>query len=186
LPYTFAQALTMIERLRAFWNSRAIYPFIAVLSALMVFVVGPWIANRPRPAPPLNLEIIHPNSVGPDRFDLAAVRGKVVLLDFWATWCGPCARLSPTLERLWQRYASRGLIVVGVNVDEDGPALVPAFQRRFGLTYTQTAAQPSTQRVWDVRYLPTTVLIDRTGMIRRVASGDETEDSLAREIEKYL
>lgn len=186
LAYTFSNPLTMIERLRAFWNSRAVYPFIAVVSALVVFVVGPWLANRPRPAPPLNLEIVHSNTVGPDRFDLAAVRGKVVLLDFWATWCGPCARLSPTLQRLSQRYESRGLVVVGVNVDEDGPALVPAFQRRFGLTYTQTAAQPATQRAWDVRYLPTTVLIDRTGMIRRVASGDETEDSLASEIEKYL
>lgn len=176
----------MLDRLRAFWNSRAIYPLIAVISALMVFVVGPWIASRPRPAPPLNVEIVHSNTVGPDRFDLAATRGKVVLLDFWATWCGPCVRLSPTLQRLSNRYESRGLVVVGINVDEDGPAGVPAFQRRYGLSYTQTAGTGDVQRAWDIRYLPTTVLIDRNGMIRRVATGDESEASLAHEIEKYL
>ncbi|MBL8684888.1 MAG: TlpA family protein disulfide reductase [Myxococcales bacterium] len=176
----------MLDRLHAFWNSRAVYPFIAVVSALAVFVVGPWIANRPRPAPALNLPIVHESTVGPDRVDLAALRGKVVLLDFWATWCGPCARLSPTLQRLSQRYESRGLVVIGVNVDEDGPGLVPAFQRRYGLSYTQVAGQGPVQAAWEVRYLPTTVVIDRAGMIRRVASGDETEASLAHEIEKYL
>jgi thiol-disulfide isomerase/thioredoxin len=176
----------MIDRLRALWNSRAIYPLVAVASALLVFVVGPWVANRPRPAPALNLPIIHERTVGPDRLDLATLRGKVVLLDFWATWCGPCVQLSPTLQRWSRRYESRGLVVVGVNVDEDGPAGVPAFQRRLGLTYTQLAVEGSAQRDWSVQYLPTTVLVDRSGMIRRVNSGAESEESLASEIEKYL
>jgi cytochrome c biogenesis protein CcmG/thiol:disulfide interchange protein DsbE len=176
----------MLERLRALWNSRAIYPLVAAVSALLVFVVGPMIAQRPRPAPALNLPVIHERTAGPDRMDLATLRGKVVLLDFWATWCGPCARLSPTLQRLSNRYESRGLVVIGVNVDEEGPGMVPAFQRRFGLSYPQLANEPTTQREWDVRYLPTTVLIDRAGMIRRTGSGDETEQALAHEIEKYL
>jgi cytochrome c biogenesis protein CcmG/thiol:disulfide interchange protein DsbE len=176
----------MKDRLREFWNSRAVYPVIAVGTALLIFVVGPWMSQRPRPAPPLNLPVVHERTVGPERMDLAALRGKVVLLDFWATWCGPCARLSPTLERLSRRYGSRGLVVLGVNVDEDGPGLVPAFQQRFGLTYPQLANEPSTQRDWDVRYLPTTVLIDRGGMIRRTATGDESEEELAHEIERLL
>ncbi len=117
---------------------------------------------------------------------LAEHRGKVVLLDFWATWCGPCRALSPTLRELGHRYASRGLVVVGVNVDEDGPANVPTFTRMLHLDYPQLAAQPSTQRDWEVRFLPTTVIIDRTGMIRRVSTGNESEASLVAEIEKYL
>ncbi|MDP3279161.1 MAG: TlpA disulfide reductase family protein [Deltaproteobacteria bacterium] len=177
----------MKERLLALWNSRAIYPLVAIVSGLLVFVVGPWIANRPRPAPPLNLAEIHRDGrVGPDRTSLETLRGKVVLLDFWATWCGPCQRLSPTLRTLQQRYAARGLVVVGVNVDEDGPALVPAFMQRFGVDYLQLAGDRSTQRAWGVQYLPTTVLLDRQGMIRRTSTGDESLESLVRQVEPLL
>ena len=181
----------MLQRLRSawgsLWNSRFIYPLVAALSAFSIFVVLPLIQARPRAAPALNLPVIHNNGVaGPEMMGLAEHRGKVVLLDFWATWCGPCRALSPTLRELGHRYAGRGLVVIGVNVDEDGPSHVPMFTRALQLDYPQLAAQPGTQRDWEVRFLPTTVLIDRAGMIRRVSTGNESEASLAAEIEKYL
>lgn len=181
----------MLDRLRSalsrLWNSRLIYPVVAAISAFSIFVVMPLIQSRPRPAPALNLPVIHSNgSVGPEMMGLAEHRGKVVLLDFWATWCGPCRALSPTLRELGHRYADRGLVVVGVNVDEDGPGHVPMFTRALRLDYPQLAAQPMTQRDWEVRFLPTTVIIDRTGMIRRVSTGNEPEATLVAEIEKYL
>lgn len=120
--------------------------------------------------------------------DLLA-RGPV-LLDFWATWCKPCAASLPELQAMHEAYAGRGLTIVGVSID--GPrnfSKVRPFVARTGLTYPIVLDHDGRlQRDFHVTAVPTAVLIDTTGAIVRVRQGyrpGEDRD-LAREIESLL
>jgi cytochrome c biogenesis protein CcmG/thiol:disulfide interchange protein DsbE len=113
-----------------------------------------------------------------------------VLLDFWATWCKPCAASLPELQAMHETYADRGLTVVGVSID--GPrnfSKVRPFVARTGLTYPIVLDHDGRlQRDFHVTAVPTAVLIDRTGAIVRVRQGYRPgEDrNLAAEIEALL
>lgn len=106
------------------------------------------------------------------------LRGHYVLLDFWATWCGPCRIEMPRLEDLQQKYAGRGLEVVGINSGER-PERVRQFLDRSGYNYTMLL-DPDNQasRLYDTRYIPTLVVIDPNGDVRFYASGDYSEREL--------
>lgn len=122
-----------------------------------------------------------------ERVHLQAMRSGPVLLDFWATWCGPCRVELPILASLHRRYAERGLQVVGVNVDEGGPSLVPQFRQRFGLDYVMVYdVQGQASRAFNVEGLPTLVLIDKHGEVRLRHAGTSSEEELARAIESVL
>lgn len=97
---------------------------------------------------------------------LSDLRGKVVLLNFWVTWCGPCRTEMPTLDALYQRYKERGLEVLAVNLDVDSTVDVGAFVREVGVTF-RVGLDPSssTARTYQVLGLPTTYLIDRAGNV---------------------
>jgi peroxiredoxin len=110
---------------------------------------------------------------------LSDFAGKVVLLDFWATWCVPCAAELPQLEALYEKQKDAGLVVVGI--DMDGPesvAQVVPFARRYNLTFPTLLDEET--RVVNVynpkRVAPMTVLIDRRGMIARVRNGYNAGD----------
>lgn len=99
-------------------------------------------------------------------FRLSEVRGKVVLLNFWATWCVPCRTEMPTLEELYQLYKHRGLEVVAVNLDALSTAGVEAYVKEVKVTFP-IVLDPSwsTARAYRVVGLPTTYLIGRTGNV---------------------
>jgi cytochrome c biogenesis protein CcmG/thiol:disulfide interchange protein DsbE len=175
----------MASRLRAFFNGRLFYPTVAVV--LIGALAGLSRCPRTHPmAQDFSLPVVGPDGhAGPDRVHLADQRGKVVLLDFWATWCGPCARATPALVQLSHRFRSRGLVVVGVNVDQEGPEIVPAFMRRYGVDYPVVYDNNGVSDRYNVRNLPTTVLIDRQGRIRSAHAGTDIDD-LTSEIESLL
>jgi thiol-disulfide isomerase/thioredoxin/tetratricopeptide (TPR) repeat protein len=108
---------------------------------------------------------------------LSTLRGKVVLVDFWATWCGPCRAVMPTLSDLSVRYADQGLVVVGISDEVEG--VVTKFvegERRRGREFRQTLAleKGGVRSAYGVRSLPTLVIIDRRGVVRElhVGAGD--------------
>jgi thiol-disulfide isomerase/thioredoxin len=110
-----------------------------------------------------------------DTIRLTAFQGKVVLLNFWATWCIPCRTEMPTLEALHQRYKDAGLAVLTVNMDTLSTASVEAFVQEVAVTFP-IGLDPSwsTARVYGVLGLPTTYLIDRKGnvVVREVGERD--------------
>lgn len=115
--------------------------------------------------------------------------GKVVLVDFWASWCAPCKASFPAYSRLQDVYASRGLVVVGVSVDEN-PALYAAFVAKHKPSFA-TLDDPSHAlvKLVEVPTMPTSYLLDRKGCVRFVHAGfhgDLTERELAKEVESLL
>ena len=99
-------------------------------------------------------------------FDLAAEKGNVVLLNVWATWCGPCRFEIPELQKLHDEYGKRGFKVVGVSVDEGDPAEVKQFAVDQKMRYP-VVLDPDGRiaNLLQTMVLPTTVLIDRNGKI---------------------
>ncbi len=108
---------------------------------------------------------------------MADLRGKVVLVDFWASWCAPCRQELPVLERLYARYRDRGFVVVGVNVDRER-ANMAEFVRRFRLTFP--VVHDGEHRVADrygPRTMPSSYLVDRGGVVRYVHQGFRASDA---------
>jgi peroxiredoxin len=115
-------------------------------------------------------------------------KGKVVLIDFWATWCGPCRMEMPTLQKLHTAMESKGLVVLGVSIDRNPGALVPPFLKKMGITYPNVAddAQSPTSARWGVTAIPSLFLIDRNGQIVRQWRGMTPEAELTKAIETVL
>ena len=137
--------------------------------------------KRP-PAPAITL----PRLDGPGKASLADFRGRVVVLNYWASWCEPCRVESPLLERWHRRMARRGGTVLGVDV-LDVTSDAKAFVRRYRLTYPMLRdAEGETQRKFGVVAYPETLVIDRAGRIAAVKRGPVDEAFMRREVEPLL
>ena len=116
--------------------------------------------SQPRPAPDFSL----PDLSG-QKLSLSSYRGKVVLLDFWATWCVPCREETPHFVELQQKYAGRGLQIIGVSMD-DSPDPVRPFVQQFHVNYPIVMGTAKTgEQYGGVLGLPIAILIDREGHI---------------------
>jgi len=98
-------------------------------------------------------------------FDLASQKGSVVLLNLWATWCGPCRFEIPELDKLHRAYSSRGFKVIGVSVDEGGEKDVKPFVAEQKISYPIVLDPDKLATLLQVNEIPTSVLIDRSGKI---------------------
>ncbi len=105
------------------------------------------------------------NNLNGDAVSLSSLEGKVVLLNFWATWCGPCRSEMGSLESLYKKYRDQGFVVVGVNLQES-PSDVKAFVEKFGLTFPILLDRSGRVGVtYGARGIPTTYLISKTGEV---------------------
>jgi thiol-disulfide isomerase/thioredoxin len=120
---------------------------------------------------------------------LRETAGKVVLVDFWASWCGPCKASFPAYARLSAAYAERGLVIAAVSVDES-PSAYAAFVARLKPPFaTLHDSKQALVRVVQVPTMPTSYLVDRTGRVRFIHPGfhgEQTERELRGEIEALL
>jgi thiol-disulfide isomerase/thioredoxin len=121
-------------------------------------------------------------------FSLPSLRGSVVYVDFWASWCVPCRLSMPALDALFKQNRERGFTVVGVNKDV-AAADARRFLAKVPVTFTLVSdGQDAMARAFDVKAMPSGYLVDRKGVIRKVHRGftPETADTLAREIDALL
>ncbi len=117
---------------------------------------------------------------------LSELRGRPVIVDFWATWCAPCRASMPLLNRMQDRFASRGLIVLGLSVDDVPSQDVRGFVQRLRVRFPIGMASESViDDYGPIRSIPTTIFIDRHGRIVRRVVGyvdHETLEGFVREI----
>ncbi|MBX3229794.1 MAG: TlpA family protein disulfide reductase [Labilithrix sp.] len=122
----------------------------------------------------------------PTRLRLESLRGRTVVLDFWATWCGPCQAEAPIVNTIAQRYKDRGLAVVGVNTsDEDGLAahFVRAKRLGFPVVYDEGNRIAS---AYHVSNLPTLIVISKTGKVVAIRQGVTSDSALDEIVRRYL
>jgi len=112
---------------------------------------------------------------------LAALHGKVVYVDFWASWCGPCAKSFPWLKAMHEQYAAKGLAIVAINLDKDrdkAEAFLAGHPAPFTVAFDP---QGKTAEAYQVAGMPSSYLIDATGKIVLVHAGFEPKDAAALE-----
>ena len=117
---------------------------------------------------------------------LSDLKGKGVILNFWATWCGPCRQEMPLLQKAFEDHGDEGLVVVGVDVGEQAEP-VQAFFKELGLTFPALLdADQEISRLYRVYGLPTTFFLDRQGVINYVLVGPADQALLDRQIPEIL
>ena len=117
----------------------------------------------------------------------AQLKGKVVVVDFWATWCVPCIGEIPGYIELQKKYADKGLVIVGVSVDQKGPDYVRKFVKAKGMNYTIAMADDTiTDTFGGFDAIPTTFLIDREGRIINRKTGAVPEAQYEKLIQQAL
>lgn len=108
-------------------------------------------------------------------FDLASLKGKVVLINFWASWCGPCILEMPSLQKLHQRLASKGFSVLGVGIDDQSDGL-KQIRAEYGLTFPiLDDSQGISKKLYRLTGVPESVVIDRQGRIVLLIDPEENE-----------
>lgn len=112
--------------------------------------------------------------------------GKVLVIDFWATWCPPCRRMVPIFNSLQEKYRNQGLEVIGISMDAGTTADLKGLSDEFGLRYTGADGDSETEEAFGIVALPTTLLIDRNGRIRARHKGLISQAKLDSEIKKLL
>ncbi len=107
---------------------------------------------------------------------LSSLRGQVVLVNFWATWCGPCRKEMPFLEQIQKKYAPLGFTMVGINVEED-TRLMEAFLKDVPVTFPILLDPTnSISKLYNVSAMPSTVIVDRKGNVRFIHQGYKPGD----------
>jgi cytochrome c biogenesis protein CcmG/thiol:disulfide interchange protein DsbE len=119
---------------------------------------------------------------------LSDFRGKVVLLDFWATWCPPCLMAIPHLNSLQEEYSADGFEILGINLDQTDARSLSRFTETMKISYAVLIGTPDVASKYGVNPIPTTFLIDRQGRLRSKAVGfsQALHEKTVSEIESLL
>jgi thiol-disulfide isomerase/thioredoxin len=134
-------------------------------------------------APPLALP-----AAGGERVTLEGLRGKLVYVDFWASWCAPCKRSFPWMAEMQRKYGERGFVVVAVNVDKqraDAERFLKATPAAFTVVFDDSGRTP---QAWQVKGMPSSYLVDPAGKVLLAESGfhDERKDAVEARIRAAL
>ena len=135
----------------------------------------------PRPAPALKVKTLDGKAAS-----LADYDGKVVLVDFWATWCKPCVKAMPDLVKLHDKHKAKGFSVVGVSLDEEGAKAVRPFLEKQKLEYPVVLDEAKAWKSWGVKVIPAMFLIDRDGSIVRQWTGKADKKEVDRAVAELL
>jgi len=136
----------------------------------------------PTPAPVWNLKDVNGHDVSSEQ-----LKGKVVVVDFWATWCPPCRQEIPGYVDLQKKYAQDGLVDVGISLDAKGPAVVKQFVDKYQVSYLIVmGTEEVTKAFGGMDAIPTTFIIDRAGQIRERKVGSVPREVFEKSVLTYL
>ena len=142
-------------------------------------------AEKRKPAPDFQLK-----DANGQTFHLADYKGKVVLLNFWATWCGPCKIEIPWFAEFEREYKDRGFAVIGIAMDDEGWPVVKPYIDRRQMNYRVAVGSPEVEQLYGggegIESLPTTFVIDRQGKVADVHIGLIGKSDYKDEIEELL
>ncbi len=180
-----------------FYSGKILYPVtlaLLILSLLFGFAILPRLFSAPgalvdKAAPDFALRLVA-NEVDSQHagttLSLKDLQGSAVILDFWATWCGPCQAEAPIVNKIAQRWRDKGLVVVGVNTsDQDGRARPWALAH--GITYPIVYDDGDTAAgAYGVTSLPTLIVVSRAGKIVAVREGITSDSDLEKLVKQAL
>jgi len=152
--------------LEVIMNRRSRFIPRVLLAALLAGCLAAANAAAPQPAPDFTLK-----SLSGENLKLSELRGQVVLVNFWASWCGPCRQEMPLLDEMYQRYQKLGFTILGVNVEEDtaaAQAILKDHPVHFPVLFDP---QSTASKLYNLNAMPTTVLVDRSGNVRYLHQG---------------
>jgi thiol:disulfide interchange protein DsbD len=119
-------------------------------------------------------------------FDTASLGGKVVVVNFWATWCVPCISEIPSFNKLYQQLGPKGVVVMGVSMDEEGAERVQPFLKKHPMSYTVALGSEAVSKQWNLDQLPVTVIFDRAGKQVKRFDGLVSESDLQAAVQSAL
>jgi len=135
-----------------------------------------------RPAPAFALKDLDGKEV-----NLSDFKGKVVILDFWATWCGPCVMEIPHFIELQKQYKDQGVAIVGISVDSEGIEVVKSFVQKHQVNYPILMADAKVQQSYgEIQAIPTTFVLDTSGIIQKQYIGYRDKSVFEADIKKLL
>lgn len=120
------------------------------------------------------------------KMTLSDFKGKVVMLDFWATWCPPCRASIPAIERIHKTYGDKGLAVLAIALDEGGWDSVKEFSTEYGITYRVLKGTDEVATKYLVRSIPTIILVDKQGNLYKQFMGFGNDALIEQEIKALL
>jgi peroxiredoxin len=162
---------------------RHLLPSLALLAATSIALPAAAVVTAQAAAPDFTLK-----SAEGRNLRLQEQRGQVVLVNFWASWCGPCKQEMPHLNRIYDKYRASGFTLLAVNIDDDarhGAATAAKWGLKFPVLLD---AEKSVTRLYDLGAMPATVLIDRDGRVRYLHRGyrEGVEEAYERQVRELV
>lgn len=162
-------------------SSTPLFRVVTVLISLGFLLLGPQLRAADA-APAWKLQDINGKTV-----QLSDFKGKVVILDFWATWCPPCRAEIPHFVELQKAYADKGLVIVGISLDQGGVDTVAPFAKANGINYPIVLGDEElTSKYGGIEGIPTTFIVDQKGNIVNKFVGFTEKSVFEDEIKKLL
>lgn len=155
---------------------------LLILTFSIVAIFALWVLLEMHPKQPRRVECLGgdelsaPVFILPDlngeKVDLRSFKGKIIVIEFWATWCGPCREAIPYLNELHRKYQKDGMVVIGISLDQGDPAKVRNFLKKLGVEYLNLMGDDTVWEAYNnieglglIRGIPTTFMVDRKGRI---------------------
>lgn len=130
------------------------------------------------------------SDINGNKITLSEMRGKVVMIEFWATWCPPCRQSIPDLNTIFNKYKDRGFVLLAISLDKgsDAQSLIMSFIKEYPMAYTVLLDNGDTGRKYGVSSIPTSFIIDKTGRIanKHIGYSPNSASAISQEIEALL